>query len=946
MIRLRVLGSVDLADPRGAELTAVLAQPKRLAILVYLVVSPGFHRRDALLAMFWPELDTRRARASLNQAVGFLRKELGGRPESVIVSRGGAELGINSDGIWCDVSAFRVYIQAERYSEALDLYPGDLLPGFHSVPSSEFHEWLENERVRLRTTAVRAAREVAQVNERARHYTTAVTSARRAVELSGLDERAVRDLLTLLDRLGDRAGAINAYDEFARHLATELEAEPSAETVALVEQIRHRAVFPETSNMPQQLGPGVELNGWRVIRELERGGMATVHLALDVKHDRHVAIKELRRELSSWLEAERFLREIQITARFAHPHILPLIDSGSRNGVPYLVTPYVAGESLRARLAREGRLTPDEALRLATETAKALDYAHRHGIIHCDIKPENILLADGHAVVADFGIARAVAASDSREFVAKESEVVLGSPPYMSPELLERGPVGPTTDVYALGCVLVEMLTGAPPNPGENSSDLAESLGPGIAQLTTDCIAVNPRNRPQSAAELIRRLEILTRPTTDRPSLEGVLQQRPDRTAHRTRRRHAITWSMGALVALATLWLTTPWFGLGRSLISRGKVNAGDALLVADFKTTGPDSGVGSALAGAMRESLRESRVITLASAPAIGAGLQRMRRSRASTLDAATAVELAQRIGVKAVVTGSVTPLRSGYLVTAELIAAFSGDELAAFQESAGASDSLIPAVDRLARRLRVTIGESLKSISADPPLAQVTTASLNALKKYTEANQANAIEGDYPKAVRLLKEAVALDSTFGSAYRDLAVTTLNSGVHEEEAPEFEEKAYQLRDRMTERERLVTVASYYGSGGPHPDARKSLDGLTVVVDRYPEMGNFLNQGIAYREVRDFAREDSAYRHAIAASGGVVGGAFKYFNLVRAELNLGHISGAREALRVAAARFPGDARIEQEKRNIAYAEGNADFGQGGLPTCARREVDPGPARGE
>ena len=402
----------------------------------------------------------------------------------------------------------------------------------------------------------------------------------------------------------------------------------------------------------------------------------------------------------------------------------------------------------------------------------------------------------------------------------------------------------------------------------------------------------------------------------------GVLQAPANRSAQRT--QHAIAWSMGALVALATLWLMTPWLGLGRSLIDRGKVNSGDALLVADFKTTGPDSGIGSALTGGMRESLRESRVVTLASAPAIGAGLERMRRSRASTLDAATAVELAQRIGVKAVVTGSVTPLRSGYLVTAELIAASSGDELAAFQESAGASDSLIPAVDRLARRLRVSIGESLKSISADPPLAQVTTASLNALRKFTEANQANAIEGDYPKAVRLLKEAVALDSTFGSAYRDLAVTTLNSGVHDEEAPEFEEKAYQLRDRMTERERLVTVASYYASGGPHPDARKSLDALKVVVDRYPEMGSFLNQGIAYRVVRDFAREDSAYRRAIAASGGVVGGAFKYFNLVRAELNLGHISGAHEALRVATARFPGDARIEQEKTNIAYAEGNAD----------------------
>ena len=402
----------------------------------------------------------------------------------------------------------------------------------------------------------------------------------------------------------------------------------------------------------------------------------------------------------------------------------------------------------------------------------------------------------------------------------------------------------------------------------------------------------------------------------------GDLHSGADRTAHRGRPRQAIAWSTAALAALAALWLTTPWFEHGRSLISRGKVNSGDALLVADFRGTGSDSAVGSALAEAMRQSLRESRVVTLTSAPAIGAALERMRRSRSSKLDAATAVEIAQRIGVKAVVTGSVTPLRRGYLVTAALIAASSGDELVSFQGFAGAPDSLTAAVDQLARRLRGKIGESLKSIATDPPLAQVTTASLEALKKFTEANHANGVEGDYPKAVRLLKEAVALDPTFGSAYRNLAVTTLNSGVHREQAPEFEEKAYELRDRMTERERLITIASYYGNGGPHPDARKSVEAWSVVVDRFPEASLFLNQAIAYRMVRDFVREDSAYRHAIAAPGGA--GAFPYFNLVRAELNLGHISGAREALRVAAARFPGDPRIEQENANIAYAEGNAD----------------------
>jgi pimeloyl-ACP methyl ester carboxylesterase/DNA-binding SARP family transcriptional activator len=514
MIHVRVLGSAELTDSGGAELTAVLAQPKRFALLVYLAMSPGYHRRDTLLALFWPELDTRRARGSLNQAIGFLRRELGGSPESVIISRGAAELGIDSSALWCDIASFRQHVHAQHFGEALDLYRGDLLPGFHGVPETEFEEWLGTERAQLRTSAVRAAREVARASEQASHYTTAVTSARRAVDLSGLDERAVRDLLTLLDRLGDRAGAMTAYEEFGERLAKELDAEPSAETRALVTQIRRRAEIPENSIEPAQLGPGVELNGWRVIRELGRGGMATVHLALDVKHDRHVAIKELRPELATRVTAEPFLREIQIMARLAHPHILPLIDSGARRGRPYLVAPYVAGESLRARLSREHQLPLEESLRLTMEIAQALDYAHRRGVIHCDIKPENILLADGHAVVADFGIARAIHASGTGGSDDLPERPAIGSPPYMSPELLQGAPIRVQTDIYSLGCVMIEMLTGTLPRDGKLPQGF-QRFGPGVARLAAECVAQESNQRPRSAADVIRRLERIARPVPE-----------------------------------------------------------------------------------------------------------------------------------------------------------------------------------------------------------------------------------------------------------------------------------------------------------------------------------------------------------------------------------------------------------------------------------------------
>ena len=197
-----------------------------------------------------------------------------------------------------------------------------------------------------------------------------------------------------------------------------------------------------------------------------QGGMATVYLAQDVKHDRKVAIKVLRPELAAVIGAERFLAEIKTTANLQHPHILPLHDSGEVNGTVFYVMPFVEGESLRDRLQREKQLPIDEAVRIASEVADALDYAHRHGVIHRDIKPENILLHDGQALVADFGIALAVSKSDGGTRMT-ETGMSLGTPHYMSPEqAMGERDLDARTDVYALGCVLYEMLAGEPPFSG------------------------------------------------------------------------------------------------------------------------------------------------------------------------------------------------------------------------------------------------------------------------------------------------------------------------------------------------------------------------------------------------------------------------------------------------------------------------------------------------
>jgi eukaryotic-like serine/threonine-protein kinase len=245
---------------------------------------------------------------------------------------------------------------------------------------------------------------------------------------------------------------------------------------------------------------------YTINRELGAGGMATVYLAHDLKHDRKVALKVLKPELAAVIGGERFLSEIKTTANLQHPHILALFDSGETHGFVYYVMPYVEGESLRGRLNREKQLPVDDALRIAIEVADALDYAHGHGIIHRDIKPENVLLHGGHALVADFGIALAVSRSDGATRMT-ETGMSLGTPTYMSPEqAMGEKEISARSDVYALGAMLYEMLVGDPPFTGSTAQAIVAKV---LTAPPASIIAQRHTVPPYVDAAVLRALEKL-----------------------------------------------------------------------------------------------------------------------------------------------------------------------------------------------------------------------------------------------------------------------------------------------------------------------------------------------------------------------------------------------------------------------------------------------------
>ena len=303
---------------------------------------------------------------------------------------------------------------------------------------------------------------------------------------------------------------------------------------------------------------------YRIEKQLGQGGMATVYLAKDIKHDRMVAVKVLKPELAAVLGAERFVVEIKTTAALQHPHILPLFDSGTADGFLYYVMPYIEGETLRGKLNRETQFSVDEAVRITAQVADALDYAHRHGVIHRDIKPENILLHDGRPMVADFGIALAVSAAAGGRMT--ETGLSLGTPHYMSPEqaTAEKEITG-RSDIYSLASVLYEMLTGNPPHTGASAQQIIMKI---IAEPVEAVTKYRKSVPPNVAAAVAKALEKLPADRFETAAAFGSALTNASFTSATTRGAHAgyavrAGWrqhvAAPALAAAVVLLATTTW---------------------------------------------------------------------------------------------------------------------------------------------------------------------------------------------------------------------------------------------------------------------------------------------------------------------------------------------------------------------------------------------------
>lgn len=624
---------------------------------------------------------------------------------------------------------------------------------------------------------------------------------------------------------------------------------------------------------PDRILPELVADRYRVGRELGRGGMARVYLAHDVKHRRDVAIKVIRPELSASLGHDRFLREIEIAARLRHPNIVPLYDSGEVSGSLYFVMPYEEGPSLRERLAQGGALPIPDALNVLRDVARALAYAHEHGVVHRDIKPDNVMLSGGAAVVTDFGIAKAVsvALTDVSGPTLTQSGSAIGTPAYMAPEQATGDPsIDHRADIYSFGCLAYEIFTGNPPFPGQSMhlvlaahlatvprpvTALRADVPPAVGELIARCLEKDPAGRPQSARDLLDPLGGAATPATP-VSLAAAPARRPPRS---------VLWvGLAMVVAL-----------IGTVTYLATRASGGSApitLAVLPFGNIGADSAM-DFVAGGLAEEVANA----LARAP----GVQIKSRSGARAYEGKLTVDVAEagaRLKADYVMTGVVRQERGRWILSADVARAADATSLWAENfdlrpaEAAGAAEAIAGnLITALRRKFPNAIG------SAPARAASQRTPNNEAYRLYLRGqDRLDRREPGFTASADLFRAAIHLDTLFALPYAGLSMT------------------------------LAIVP--YGQGIPAKDVAAGVEGAArraLALDSTLTLPH-VALGLMYQHDYQWDKAESEFQIAIRLDGRNVEGRFQYGRL---QLYRGRHAEALRQLREARTEDPASAAV-------------------------------------
>jgi tetratricopeptide (TPR) repeat protein len=620
---------------------------------------------------------------------------------------------------------------------------------------------------------------------------------------------------------------------------------------------------------------------FRIDRELGGGGMSRVFLAEETALGRQVVIKLLPPEMTASVNQERFRREIQLAARLQHPHIVPLLSaSEAGDELLWYSMPFIEGESLRAKLAREGELPVAEAARLLREITDALAYAHEQGVVHRDIKPDNVMVSRGHALVTDFGVAKAVSDAGGATGLTSVG-IAMGTPAYMAPEQVAADPhLDHRADLYALGVVAYEMLAGRPPFTAVNASAMLAahmtqvpepvdrhrpSVPAAMVTLVSRCLEKRPADRPQHASDLIATLDSVITPSgTQAASVSASIAAAAPRATGGLRKLRIPAMVLGglALAYAGVVGLGAAGIGPYATLVSSGVLEERDKLVLADFVNRTADSTLGASITEALRVDLTQSPMVRLADGNEVTATMRLMGRDPALPLGIEQAHELGERIGAKAMLVGEVTTLGTGYQISARLVSVVDTATLLSERVTAADAAGLIPAVEMLSRTLRERVGESLTSIRAAEPLQAVMTSSLPALRAYSEGVRRSNVGRPGSEIIPMYEQAIALDSSFGMAWRALAVIHNNRFDPARAIPPMR-RAYALRDKMPPLERLIVESQYKLSVEFDPEGASVI--LKRVLETWPDLAGVVNNlALTYSLLGRHDEANAMYRRSIA----------------------------------------------------------------------------------